>query len=205
MQRELTDFELPPLGLNWGLVQMGVDPWTFPTDDHPFFLPPVSGNQSGTLSIHHSVGRAEWKWVGWVNSDLIDEQWRRKTNSVKCGYHLSENEDDWTWEIQKLFCEKSNAAPKEALKSVVCKCRQLGLTNAKRANQQIQTSAVRKYICMILTNPWGPAILMANAYMLERSFIQIITHIAKMIRWCIGSAIPINDFIGHQYQKYDTG
>ena len=42
-------------------------------------------------------------------------------------------------------------------------------------------------------------------YMLERSFIQIITHIAKMIRWCIGSAIPINDFIGHQYQKYDTG
>ena len=97
MQRELTDFELPPLGLNWGLVQMGVDPWTFPTDDHPFFLPPVSGNQSGTLSIHHSVGRAEWKWVGWVNSDLIDEQWRRKTNSVKCGYHLSENEDDWNW------------------------------------------------------------------------------------------------------------
>ena len=123
MQRELTDFELPPLGLNWGLVQMGVDPWTFPTDDHPFFLPPVSGNQSGTLSIHHSVGRAEWKWVGWVNSDLIDEQWRSKTNSVKCGYHLSENEDDWTWEIQKLFCEKSNAAPKEALKSIVCKCR----------------------------------------------------------------------------------
>ena len=45
-----------------------------------------------------------------------------------------------------------------------CKWRQLGLTNAKRANQQIQISAVRKYICMILTNPWGArAILIANA------------------------------------------
>ena len=43
-----------------------------------------------------------------------------------------------------------------------------------------------------------------DAYMLERSFIQIITHIAKMW-WCIGSAIPINDFFDHQYQKYDAG
>ena len=23
--------------------------------------------------------------------------------------------------------------------------------------------------------------------------------------WCIGSAIPINDFIDHQYQNYDAG
>ena len=41
--------------------------------------------------------------------------------------------------------------------------------------------------------------------MSERSFTQIITHIAKMIRWCIGSAIPINHFIDHQYQKYNAG
>ena len=23
--------------------------------------------------------------------------------------------------------------------------------------------------------------------------------------WCIGSAIPINDFLDHHYQKYDAG
>ena len=36
-------------------------------------------------------------------------------NSDKCGCHLSENVDDWTWKIQNLFREKSSTpAPKHA-------------------------------------------------------------------------------------------
>ena len=57
----------------------------------------------------------------WVNSDW----WavKKTTGSDKCGYHLNENADDWTWKIQNFFWEKSNAAPKEELISLVCKCR----------------------------------------------------------------------------------
>ena len=62
-------------------------------------------------------------------------------------------------EIHTLFREKSSDAPNEALISHVCKCRLLGLTNAKQPNQQIQISAVRKSRCVILTNARGPDVI----------------------------------------------
>ena len=107
-----------------------------------------------SITIHHSVEMAEWKWVGRVNSDW----WavKKTTNSDKCEYTSS------SWKIHKLFWEKSSDAPNKALILLVCKCRLLGLTNAKWPNQQIQISAVSKYICMILTNPRGPTILMSS-------------------------------------------
>ena len=58
---------------------------------------------------------------------------------------MSANADDWSWKINKLFWEKSSDVPNEALISLVCKCRLLGLTNAQRPNQQIHISTVRKY------------------------------------------------------------
>ena len=62
--------------------------------------------------------------------------------------HLTANADDWIWKIHDFLGE----IQRRSKGSVDITCL-LGLTNAKRANQQIQTSAVRKYICMILTNP----------------------------------------------------
>ena len=74
-----------------------------------------------TTPINHSAGSVEWKWFGRVKSDW----WavKKTAGSDKCGYHLNENADDWTWKIQNFFWEKSNAAPKEELISLVCKCR----------------------------------------------------------------------------------
>ena len=76
--------------------------------------------------------------------------------------------DDWSWKINKLFWEKSSDVPNEALISLVCKCRLLGLTNAQRPNQQIHISTVRKYM-QILEG------LYCYMHMLERSVIEITT------------------------------
>ena len=56
-------------------------------------------------------------------------------------------------------------------------------------------------LCMILTNPRARY----TDVLFMRWQIQIITHIVKMIRWCIGSAIPINDFVDCWHQKYEAG
>ena len=93
---------------------------------------------------------------------------KKTTNSDKYAYHLSANADDWSWKIQKLFWEKSSDVPKEALISLVCKCRLLGLTNAQRPNQQIHISTVRKYM-QILEG------LYCYMHMLEQSVIEITT------------------------------
>ena len=76
--------------------------------------------------------------------------------------------DDWSWKINKLFWEKSSDVPNEALISLVCKCRLLGLTNAQRPNQQIHISTVRKYM-QILEG------LYCYMHMLEQSVIEITT------------------------------
>ena len=201
-----SQFWTSPTWSKLGVSPNGGGPLNVPHRWPPFFLAPCVWEPIW-YPIYPSLCRKGWMKMGWM-SEFRSDWWAvKKKNKLRQMWISPVWKWRWLdlrntkivlWEIQR--CSK---------RSVEINClqmqRQLGLTNAKRANQQIQTSAVRKYICMILTNPWGPAILMANAYMLERSFIQIITHIAKMIRWCIGSAIPINDFIGHQYQKYDTG
>ena len=133
---------LPPFGWSqfwtsptWsklGVSPNGGETRTLPACDRwpPFFLPPVSGNQSSTLPIHHSVGRAEWKWVGWVNSDLIDEQWRKqqtpsnvditclkmqmidlKNTKIVLGEiqrcSKRANADSWVWQMQSGQTSKS--------------------------------------------------------------------------------------------------
>ena len=78
-------------------------------------------------------------------------------------YHLSANADGWVWQMQS------------------------GQTSKSRYLQCANTNA---WFWQIHEGPpcWCHLCDMANAYMLERSFIQIITHIAKMW-WCIGGVL----------------
>ena len=70
-------------------------------------------------------------------------------NSDKCGCHLSENVDDWTWKIQNLFREKSSTpAPKHAnVKDWVW---QMQKGQTRKANQSKLCEGSRSVICHML-------------------------------------------------------
>ena len=143
----------------WGDIQRWLIPSSI-TIYHQIFL---------SITIHHSVGRAGWKWVGRMNSNW----WAvKKTTMVPSLTNVDISpvcKCRWLeLKIYKLFWEKSRDVPNKALISLVCKCGLLGLTNAQQPNQQIHISSVRKYM-QILEG------LYCYMHMLERSVIKITT------------------------------
>ena len=100
-------------------------------------------------------------------------------------------DDDWSWKIHKLFWEKSSDAPNEVLISHVCKCRLLGLTNAKRPNQQIQIS---DQIWLKLKRWLAIIIFMSKLLMKSTSWRSgNVTHkvVTWRIKWRIDFDIPL--------------
>ena len=87
-------------------------------------------------------------------------------------YHLSANADGWVWQMQS------------------------GQTSKSRYLQCANTYA---WFWQIHEGPpyWCHLCDMANAYMLECSFIQIITHIAKM--WWTTGGVLVVYWVSHSY------
>ena len=126
----------------------GDAPSLYPSDHHP----------SPNISFRHHSSHCKKGWVkmGWTNefrlmsSEENNRLWQMWIN------HLTANADDWIWKIHDFLGE----IQRRSKGSVDITCL-LGLTNAKRPNQQIHI-----YIgcAQIQTSPWGPILISSSRH-----------------------------------------